>query len=166
MPKHHRHHRPSRTLDPSPSPAVAAIVPPVLVTLMGAFRGYFTAPVWDHVLVLVAGAVLTPGKRTVSAVLHIMGLSQAADFALYHHVLSRARWDSRASARNGLQSRARRSTPSLPMAGLSPTIARSGAIHRPWYDKQRPPLFAEALRAVKKTLDPQSLLNPGVLIDP
>jgi hypothetical protein len=98
MPKHHRHHRPSRTLDPSPSPAVAAIVPPVLVTLMGAFRGYFTAPVWDHVLVLVAGAVLTPGKRTVSAVLHIMGLSQAADFALYHHVLSRARWSSRAIA--------------------------------------------------------------------
>lgn len=34
------------------------------------------APVWDHVLVLVTGAVLTPGKRTVSAVLRIMGLVQ------------------------------------------------------------------------------------------
>ena len=66
---------------------------------MEAFRGFFTAPVWDHVLVLVAGAVLTPGKRTVSAALRIMGLSQTADFAVYHHVLSQARWDSRAIAR-------------------------------------------------------------------
>src|SRR4051812_571747 len=41
-----------------------------------------------------------------------------------------------------------------------------GRDHRPWYDKQRPPLFAEALRAAKKALDPQGLLNPGVLIDP
>jgi DDE superfamily endonuclease len=66
---------------------------------MGAFRGFFTAPVWDHVLVLVAGVVLTPGKHTVSAALRMMGLSQAGDFALYHHVLSQARWDSRAIAR-------------------------------------------------------------------
>ncbi len=43
---------------------------------------------------------------------------------------------------------------------------RSGAIHRPLYDRQRPLLFAEALGAAKKALDPQGLLNPGVLIDP
>ena len=36
---------------------------------MAAFRGFFSAPVWDHVLLLVAGMVLTPGKRTVSAAL-------------------------------------------------------------------------------------------------
>jgi alkyldihydroxyacetonephosphate synthase len=41
-----------------------------------------------------------------------------------------------------------------------------GREHRPWYDRQRPPLFADALRAAKKALDPQGLLNPGVLIDP
>lgn len=41
-----------------------------------------------------------------------------------------------------------------------------GRDHRQWYDQQRPPLFAEALRAVKKTLDPAGILNPGVLIDP
>jgi alkyldihydroxyacetonephosphate synthase len=40
-----------------------------------------------------------------------------------------------------------------------------GRDHRPWYDRQRPPLFAEALRAAKKALDPQGMLNPGVLID-
>ena len=91
------HHH--RSPDTSPSSAVATILPPILGSLMEAFRGFFTAPVWDHVLVLVAGAVLTPGKRTVSAALRIMGLAEASDFALYHHVLSRARWDSRAIAR-------------------------------------------------------------------
>ena len=41
-----------------------------------------------------------------------------------------------------------------------------GRDHRPWYDRQRPDLFATALCAAKKTLDPQAILNPGVLIDP
>jgi alkyldihydroxyacetonephosphate synthase len=38
--------------------------------------------------------------------------------------------------------------------------------HRPWYDRQRPDLFAAALTAAKRTLDPRGILNPGVLIDP
>jgi alkyldihydroxyacetonephosphate synthase len=41
-----------------------------------------------------------------------------------------------------------------------------GRDHRKWYDRQRPELFAAALRAAKRELDPQGLLNPGVLIDP
>lgn len=41
-----------------------------------------------------------------------------------------------------------------------------GRDHRPWYDRQRPGPFAAALRAVKHTLDPSGILNPGVLFDP
>jgi alkyldihydroxyacetonephosphate synthase len=41
-----------------------------------------------------------------------------------------------------------------------------GRDHRPWYDRQRPELFAAALKAAKRALDPRGLLNPGVLIDP
>ncbi len=41
-----------------------------------------------------------------------------------------------------------------------------GRTHRPQYEKQRPELFASALQAAKAALDPQGLLNPGVLIDP
>jgi len=59
--------------------------------------------------------------------------------------------------------------------GLDVVIAGGGTVthhhavgrdHRPWYDRQRPPLFAEALKAAKRVLDPNGLLNPGVLIDP
>jgi alkyldihydroxyacetonephosphate synthase len=52
---------------------------------------------------------------------------------------------------------------------LGGTITHHHAVgrdHRPWYDRQRPEGFARALRAAKATLDPRSILNPGVLIDP
>jgi len=60
-------------------------------------------------------------------------------------------------------------------AALDAVIADGGTVthhhavgrdHRRWYDRQRPSLFAAALKAAKATLDPQGLLNPGVLIDP
>lgn len=40
-----------------------------------------------------------------------------------------------------------------------------GRDHRTWYDRQRPPLFADALVAAKAALDPAGILNPGVLVD-
>ena len=40
-----------------------------------------------------------------------------------------------------------------------------GRTHRPWYDRERPALFAGALAAVKRELDPHGILNPGVLVD-
>jgi alkyldihydroxyacetonephosphate synthase len=55
------------------------------------------------------------------------------------------------------------------MASLGGTVTHHHAVgryHRPWYDRERPDLYAAGLRAVKATLDPQGLLNPGVLIDP
>ena len=39
-----------------------------------------------------------------------------------------------------------------------------GRDHRPWYDQQRPALFAAALTAAKGVLDPANVLNPGVLL--
>jgi alkyldihydroxyacetonephosphate synthase len=41
-----------------------------------------------------------------------------------------------------------------------------GRDHRPWYDVQRPEPFAAALRGAKAAVDPQGIMNPGVLIDP
>nr|MDQ3300418.1 FAD-binding oxidoreductase [Myxococcota bacterium] len=39
-----------------------------------------------------------------------------------------------------------------------------GRTHRPWYDRERPALFGDALRAIKRELDPRSICNPGVLV--
>jgi alkyldihydroxyacetonephosphate synthase len=53
--------------------------------------------------------------------------------------------------------------------GAGGTVTHHHAVgrdHRPWYDRQRPPLFADVLRAAKQTLDPAGILNPGVLVDP
>ena len=41
-----------------------------------------------------------------------------------------------------------------------------GRDHRPWYELQRPDRFADALAGAKAAVDPEALLNPGVLIDP
>jgi alkyldihydroxyacetonephosphate synthase len=53
--------------------------------------------------------------------------------------------------------------------GAGGTITHHHAVgreHRPWYDRQRPEPFADALRAAKSAVDPAGILNPGVLIDP
>ncbi len=39
-----------------------------------------------------------------------------------------------------------------------------GRMHKPWYERQRPALFADVLRAAKQALDPAGVLNPGVLL--
>lgn len=39
-----------------------------------------------------------------------------------------------------------------------------GRLHQPWFVRCRPPAFLQALRALKSQLDPQAVLNPGVLV--
>ena len=88
------------SLPPPAAPAsILPLVPPVLAAWLSVFRPCFTAPVWNRVLVLVAGAVLAPGRRTVTQTLRVMGLAGARDFRRYHEVLSKARWDARDVAR-------------------------------------------------------------------
>src|SRR3954471_24010679 len=70
-------------------------VPRSLADWMFPFVSYFTGSTWKHVLVLVAGALLSPGRRTVTAALRVMDLDQTASFAVYHRVLSTASWSAR-----------------------------------------------------------------------
>src|SRR5271157_225387 len=77
----------------------AAAVPAILVSWLAVFRPCFTAPVWNHILVLVSGAVLAPGKRTVTQTLRVMGLADQPGFGRYHEALNRAQWDARDVAR-------------------------------------------------------------------
>ena len=74
-------------------------VPNSLVTILQPFRDGFTAPTWEHVLVLVMGAILVPGRRTVASALRVMGLGQARHFTNYHRVLNRNAWSAHALSR-------------------------------------------------------------------
>jgi len=64
-------------------------VPAILLTWLAGFRPCFTTPVWNHILVLVGGAVLAPGKRTVTQALRVMGLADRPGFGRYHEALNR-----------------------------------------------------------------------------
>ena len=63
-------------------------------TLLTHFQPFFSKRVWKLAVVLLIGAILAPGKRTVTAILRIMGLSQEWHFQNYHRVLNRAVWSS------------------------------------------------------------------------
>ena len=74
-------------------------LPPAMLQLLTPFAPLCARQVWCRALVLVAGAILTPGRRTVCAALRVMGLSQTRRWTAYHRVLNRARWSSLAVAR-------------------------------------------------------------------
>ena len=77
-------------------------LPPDVLTIIRGFAPLFTDRVWRRAQVLLIGAILTPGKRTVTAVLRIMGLEQERGFKHYHRVLSRARWSGLAASQRWL----------------------------------------------------------------
>lgn len=104
--------------------------PPGLAEWLADFRSLFSRPVWDRVLVLVAGTLLMPGRHTVCAALRVLGKAEAADFATYHRVLSRARWSSRAAAAVLLGLIVRTLVPEGPVIlGIDDTLERRWGAH-------------------------------------
>jgi alkyldihydroxyacetonephosphate synthase len=84
--------------------------------------------------------------------------------APYYSIIARSRRGNQISQWDEIKAAA-----SDTLIRLGGTITHHHAVgrdHRRWYDQQRPSGFADALRAVKRTLDPAGVLNPGVLIDP
>jgi hypothetical protein len=67
-------------------------LPREIVRVLRVFEDVFSERVWDWVQVLVVGAILAPGQRTVASVLRVMGLSGERQYQNYHRVLNRARW--------------------------------------------------------------------------
>ena len=74
-------------------------LPNAIVSILIPFATLFTNPTWRKAQVLLVGAILTPGQRTVAAALRVMGRSDHRDYARYHEVLNRAVWSPRAAAR-------------------------------------------------------------------
>jgi hypothetical protein len=67
----------------------------MMIRLLAPFAPLFSRRVWQNAQVLLMGAILAPGRRTVSSALRAMGLDQQKRFHRYHRVLSRASWSSR-----------------------------------------------------------------------
>ena len=70
-------------------------LPTAIVSLLVPFATLFTSPTWRKAQLLLVGAILTPGQRTVAAALRVMGRSDDDNYARYHEVLNRAVWSSR-----------------------------------------------------------------------
>jgi len=99
--------------------------PDLLATWMAPFAGCFTRPTWANLLVLAAGAILSPGRRTVAAALSSVGLRGAAGFTNYHRVLNRSRWSGQAAARCLLKLLVAAFAPDGPVVvGIDETIER------------------------------------------
>ena len=67
-------------------------LPNEMIALVAAFTPEFSKNVWVLAQVLLVGAILAPHKRTVTAALRAMGLSQERHFDKYHRVLNRDQW--------------------------------------------------------------------------
>ena len=74
-------------------------LPMAIIHVLRQFEAVFSERVWDYAKVLLVGAILAPGIRTVTGALRVMGLSQEPQFQNYHRVLNRATWSSRALSR-------------------------------------------------------------------
>ena len=74
-------------------------LPANIIAVLAPFAPLFSPSVFVSVQVLLIGSILTPGKRTVTAALRVMGLAHTPHFQNYHRVLNRAQWSSLQAAK-------------------------------------------------------------------
>ena len=74
-------------------------LPEAIILVLAPFTPLFSHRVWLHAQVLLVGAMLAPGARTVTAALRVMGLAAERHFTNYHRVLNRATWSARQGSR-------------------------------------------------------------------
>ena len=74
-------------------------LPPRFAEVILCFAPLFFQRSWRHAEMLLIGAILTPGQRTVTSILRMIGLGRERRFVNYHRVLNRAAWSGRAAAR-------------------------------------------------------------------
>ncbi|MHC2107198.1 hypothetical protein [Methylobacterium sp. CM6246] len=63
------------------------------------FTPLFVHRSWRHAQILLIGAILIPGRRTATILLHIMGRAHERRFVNVHRILDRAAWRPRSGSR-------------------------------------------------------------------
>jgi hypothetical protein len=74
-------------------------LPKSMIQVLAPFAPLFSKSVFQLVQLLLVGAILAPGKRTVASALRAVSLEDERRFCRYHRVLSRAVWSSREASR-------------------------------------------------------------------
>jgi hypothetical protein len=74
-------------------------LPEAIILVLASFAPLFSHWVWPHAQVLLLGAILTPGARTVTAALRAPGLAMERRFTNDPRVLNRATWSARQGSR-------------------------------------------------------------------
>jgi hypothetical protein len=101
------------------------LLPADFLTGLRSFAPLFSRRTWRHVPILVAGAILAPGRRMVSSALRVIGLAQTPSFQTYHRVLNRAVWSSLDASRVLLRLLVTTFAPTGPLVvGIDETIER------------------------------------------
>src|ERR671917_198167 len=74
-------------------------LPEAIILVLAPFAPLFSHRVWLHAQVLLVGAMLAPGARTVTAALRVMGFAAERRFTNYHRVRRGAIWSARHGSR-------------------------------------------------------------------
>jgi DDE superfamily endonuclease len=102
----------------------------LFVSLLSVFAPLFSPRVWRYTQVLLWGAILAPGQRTVTSCLRIVGLGGEHRFVNYYRVLNRVRWSGRAASRLLLGLLVQRLVPEGPIVlGVDDTLERRRGKH-------------------------------------
>jgi hypothetical protein len=100
-------------------------LPSAMRRVLAPFAPLFSERVWWHARLLLVGAILAPGRRTVSSCLRVLGLDREERFHRYHRVLSRANWSGLGASRVLLGSLIRAFAPDGPLVlGIDETLER------------------------------------------
>jgi len=108
-----------------PRDAAMPVLPSRFATVILQFAPLFYHRSWRHAEVLLIGAILAPGRRTVASLLRICGLRRERHFVNYHRVLNRAAWSPLLASRLLLRLLIETFAPNGPVVlGLDDTIER------------------------------------------
>jgi hypothetical protein len=123
------------------------ILPPEIIQAIRPFAQVFSERVWDWAQVLLIGAILAPGKRTVTSALRVMGLKDEKQYQNYHRVLNRAKWSSLQASRILLGMLVL----VLVTSGVPVVVAADETLERRWGPKiKEKGIFRDAVRSSKR----------------
>jgi hypothetical protein len=122
-------------------------LPKEIITVIRPFAQVFSDRVWMWAQELLMGAILAPGKRTVTAVLHVLGLKDERQYQNYHRVLNRAKWSGLVASQILLGM----IVATFIRAGVPVVIGADETLERRWGPKIKAKgIFRDAVRSSRK----------------